>query len=131
MELIKPRKKNPFTVTNSNSYDPFQKIKIKNSTPPFTTVTFLPFLILIERKISFHSWKMNSEQMEISGREDYCDSDRDPYDSDDSQADPNFDILEETRSSFSNLRVKKKNKCRYLFLLLIFNKLIRRCQIWF
>ncbi|CAA3032055.1 zinc finger CCCH domain-containing 62-like [Olea europaea subsp. europaea] len=49
--------------------------------------------------------------MEISGREDYCDSDRDPYDSDDSQADPNFDILEETRSSFSNLRIKKKTKC--------------------
>ncbi|CAI9757728.1 unnamed protein product [Fraxinus pennsylvanica] len=49
--------------------------------------------------------------MEISGREVYCESDKESYDSDDSQADPNFDILEETRSSFLNLRIKKKTKC--------------------
>lgn len=33
-------------------------------------------------------------------------------DSDDSQDDPSFDILDETRSSFSNLSVERKPKSR-------------------
>ncbi|KAL2457357.1 zinc finger CCCH domain-containing protein 62-like [Forsythia ovata] len=50
--------------------------------------------------------------MAISGQEHYGELDTDSYESDDSQSDPNFDILEETRSSFSNLRIKDKSKCR-------------------
>lgn len=40
----------------------------------------------------------------------YDESDHtDGYDSDDSQNDPNFDILEETRSSLSRLSIKRRS----------------------
>ncbi|XP_059643882.1 zinc finger CCCH domain-containing protein 62-like [Cornus florida] len=56
-----------------------------------------------------------SEQEQVS---DHChdveedESNTEDCDSDDSQEDPTFDVLEETRSSFSRLSIKKKSKSR-------------------
>ncbi|GFP99515.1 zinc finger CCCH domain-containing protein 62 [Phtheirospermum japonicum] len=50
--------------------------------------------------------------MDLSEKQIYDESETDSEYSDDSQEDPNFDFVEETRLTFSNLALKKKTKTR-------------------
>ncbi|XP_073063704.1 zinc finger CCCH domain-containing protein 62-like isoform X1 [Primulina eburnea] len=52
--------------------------------------------------------------MEVSEQQMHYESDSDGYDSDDTQDDPSFDVLEETRLTFSNFSIKKKMKAHSL-----------------
>ncbi|PSS07301.1 Zinc finger CCCH domain-containing protein [Actinidia chinensis var. chinensis] len=54
-----------------------------------------------------------TEQNQVAGQYHYMEedeSDAQDSDSDDSEEDPTFDVVEETRSSFSTLSIKKKSK---------------------
>ncbi|KAL6585221.1 hypothetical protein OROMI_004510 [Orobanche minor] len=50
--------------------------------------------------------------MAFSEKQYYVESETDSQYSDDSEEDPNFDVAEETRLTFSNLSLKKKSKTR-------------------
>ena len=54
-----------------------------------------------------------TEQNQVAEQYRYMEedeSDAQEWDSDDSEEDPTFDVVEETRSSFSTLSIKKKSK---------------------
>ena len=54
-----------------------------------------------------------TEQNQVAEQYHYMEedeSDAQEWDSDDSEEDPTFDVVEETRSSFSTLSIKKKSK---------------------
>ncbi|KAG5538004.1 hypothetical protein RHGRI_025183 [Rhododendron griersonianum] len=56
--------------------------------------------------------KQNQEAEKFRQNEEEEESDTEECDSDDSDEDPTFDAVEETRSSFSRLSIKKKSKSR-------------------
>lgn len=56
--------------------------------------------------------KQNQEEEKFRQNEEEEESDTEKCDSDDSDEDPTFDAVEETRSSLSRLSIKKKSQSR-------------------